>query len=453
MHLPEEAPPLKTWPFLAGDGVLVATAIFIANQAHAPLTPAPLIAIAGCVALGAILALIPFVLNHTRRQDLALTDRQREISALAQSTATSAEQLSIAAASLHSISETAARAAKLAEQIPHKVQDKINDFKAQLNEVAVTENESLTQEINTLRSSETERLETALAAVRKTAADLGMLETVTRKHLSELNDSLIRFTAAAQKSAMDSARIIEDARTKAEKSLASALAEIERKLTALPGKLAEPTASVTSAATPIPPRPATTAPFAPPAAQTSIVDSPPTAAPAPAEKPASRPPISNKVTTEPFVSLTTEPAAEDVATAVMVEDKSIRKRTPRKPAASDNELHLDIELPTPDREFSQIEPGDATPAVSADGLTRLLVTAYIGIGNKLFVRGEGPGLTWDHGVPLQFVSIGKWRWESADATAPITLKLYKNDELECTSLGALALQPGHQHEVNASFHS
>ncbi len=90
-------------------------------------------------------------------------------------------------------------------------------------------------------------------------------------------------------------------------------------------------------------------------------------------------------------------------------------------------------------------------ALSADGATRLLVTAYIGIGNKLFLRGEGPGLNWDEGVPLQFVSIGKWRWETADATAPIQAKLYKNDEIECAALGMLTVEPGQQAEVTATF--
>ena len=468
MHIPEEAPPLKPWPFLAGDAVLVATAILIANQAQAPLSAIASLAIAGCVSLGAILALIPFVLNHTHRQDLALADRQREISALAQSTAASAEQLSIAAASLHTIAESAARATKLAEQIPHKVQDKINDFKAQLNEVAVTENESLAQEINTLRASETERLETALANVRRTANELGQVETVTRKHLSELNDSLVRFVASAQKSAADSARIIDEARTNAEKSFAAAqasattaikdsvtaaLSEIERKLAALPGKIADPTASANATATPALARPATPAPFEATATSKPAFSTPPIVlSTPPTETPTTRPPHVTKVTTEPFDSAKSEPAAEDVATAVMDEEKPARKRAPRKPTTSDNELMLGIELPPTDREFSQIEPDEATPAVSADGLTRLLVTAYIGIGNKLYVRGEGPGLAWDRGIPLQFVSIGKWRWESAEATAPITLKLYKNDEHECTSLGAVSLQPGHQHEVTASFH-
>ena len=89
--------------------------------------------------------------------------------------------------------------------------------------------------------------------------------------------------------------------------------------------------------------------------------------------------------------------------------------------------------------------------MTSDGATRLLVTAYIGIGNRLFIRGEGPGLSWGKGVPLQFVSIGKWRWETNDATAPVKFKILKNDEIECSSLGSQSLDPGHQHEVTAAF--
>jgi hypothetical protein len=90
-------------------------------------------------------------------------------------------------------------------------------------------------------------------------------------------------------------------------------------------------------------------------------------------------------------------------------------------------------------------------AVSADGATRLLVTAYIGIGNRLFIRGDGPGLSWDRGVPMQFVSIGKWRWESAEAIAPVKFKLYRNDETEFNGLTPPPLEPGKQMEMTATI--
>ena len=102
-------------------------------------------------------------------------------------------------------------------------------------------------------------------------------------------------------------------------------------------------------------------------------------------------------------------------------------------------------------EFKLHSPDATVSSMTADGASRLLATAYIGIGNRLFIRGEGPGLTWEKGVPLQFVSIGKWRWETPEATAPITFKLYKNDTIECTALGEQAIAPGHLTEVTASF--
>lgn len=103
-------------------------------------------------------------------------------------------------------------------------------------------------------------------------------------------------------------------------------------------------------------------------------------------------------------------------------------------------------------EFSQTSPDDGAPAVavSADGSTRLLVTAYIGIGNRLFIRGEGPGLSWDKGVPLQFVSIGRWSWETPDATGPVKFKLYKNDDTEFRGLNPPPLEPGKQMEMTAT---
>ncbi len=93
----------------------------------------------------------------------------------------------------------------------------------------------------------------------------------------------------------------------------------------------------------------------------------------------------------------------------------------------------------------------AEPALTNDGYTRLIATAYIGIGNKLFIRGDGPGLRRDKGVPLQFVSIGKWRWESAELLFPVKARLYKNDQAECLALGEITLEPGHHHEVTATF--
>jgi hypothetical protein len=128
-----------------------------------------------------------------------------------------------------------------------------------------------------------------------------------------------------------------------------------------------------------------------------------------------------------------------------------RKRSPRKPPAAAPAPDLILEAPTADDAGAAMAPEIAEPAVSADGATRLIVTAYIGIGNRLFIRGEGPGLSWEKGVPLTFVSIGKWRWDTNDASAAVRFKLYKNDETECTALGERTVEPGAQQELTAAF--
>ncbi|MBW7896566.1 MAG: hypothetical protein H3C27_15770, partial [Opitutaceae bacterium] len=137
------------------------------------------------------------------------------------------------------------------------------------------------------------------------------------------------------------------------------------------------------------------------------------------------------------------------------EPKPARKpRTPKKPRPADDDA-LGLDLPATNgasaESDQEMEVDEPTSALTTDGATRVLVTAYIGIGNRLFIRGEGPGLQPDKGVPLQFVSIGKWRWETNEASAPVRFRLFKNDSVECATLGEVAVEPGHQTEVTARF--
>lgn len=397
MNSNDEPPQLPFWPFILADVGLLGGAFYLGSRTVAPLSVAVVVVIGILVVLGALLATVPFILSYARRQDETLTERQREISALAQSTASSAEQISIAAASLHSIAENAAKSARLAETLPAKLQEKIHEFKERLNEVALTENESLSQEVNSLRSSETERIEAAVATMRKLTQDFGQLETVSRKNLAELHEAMDRFAARLATPPPVVAR--ETPQIQASTSIAQS---------SMTGQSAHAQA--------VEPTPVPQA--APPATTLKpVVD--------PLETPVEKPENGSAVAVE----------ADDSGEK---EKNPVRRVSKKTPVADELGLGLDAE---PD------EPS----AISSDGLTRLLVTAYIGIGNKLHVRGEGPGLSWEHGIPLQFVSIGKWRWETSEADAPIRLKLFKNDELECTSLGEVSLEPGHQLQVTANF--
>jgi uncharacterized protein YoxC len=229
------------------------------------------------------------------------------------------------------------------------------------------------------------------------------------------------------------------------KKVAKAAADFE----AVAAKAAETAARASEAARAAPVRAPVVVPEPPPVPPVKMVEIRPAVAassmpfdfPAPAPLPLAAPlPVAPtpKVATppvEPFsgpapaaeAPAPAEPATIRPAEEVAAAAPAPRRRAPRKPA------------PLPEA------------PISADGATRLVVTAYIGIGNRLFIRGEGPGLSWGKGVPLTFVSIGKWRWETNDAAGAVRFKLYKNDEVECTALGTRTVEPGAQQDLTASF--
>ena len=80
-------------------------------------------------------------------------------------------------------------------------------------------------------------------------------------------------------------------------------------------------------------------------------------------------------------------------------------------------------------EEEESAPAASAPEPVAAGTgTALIVNLMIGIGNKPFVRGTGPGLSQDKGVPMSFLGIGRWQWISPDPEAPATVEVWKNDQ-------------------------
>lgn len=510
MSLPDQAPRLpKTW-FFVGDAILLATAALIARLSGDPFAPGPLLAIVVCVALGVILALVPILADYARNQDDALDQRQRSLEALLTNVNASAEQISIAAASLHQIAELSQRYLKHAEHLPQRLQEKINEFNARLDQAHEDEREELEKEVASLRASESEKLETVSDRIHQSVAEFTRLEATVNQHLTttrgellaQTNEALNRLatatTAALGEAAQSAAQTLRDAQSRLAAELdqrlaatcathvARTTAEIDRHLTATLARLTSAAPPLAAVSVP-PPAPIAaaavaavveeSAPFAAPAASGPALTQPasPPPSPAPAEAaPASEspapaeaapasdsPPAKTAPPIEAPASVPPSPAPlppDATPLAADPDEKHPRKRAPRKPRPVEPVLDLGIDDEPPaarttgaDASESASPPEPPEPALSSDGATRLLVTAYIGIGNKLFLRGDGPGLSWQKGVPLQFVSIGKWRWETNDATTAVRGRLFKNDELECTALGEIGVEPGQQREVSATF--
>lgn len=462
MSLPDQPPRINKWFFLLSDALLLAVAAFIASNAHRPLSLTVVLSIVGCVAVGALITAAAFVADYTRKQDEAMDDRQRALESLARTVAASAEQISIATNGLNEIADLSQRNLRHAEKLPHQLQEKIAEFQAQLANVNDAEKEELEKELASLRESDSERLASIADKITKTAAELTKLEASAQKHLAAATEALAKAQAEA----------------------AATLAALDAKLAAFataaknaPVVVNAPPATIETAPAAEPESPAATEAVAhppkrprkprreEPASEEKLAAEDP--APAPSEpaaaaaepnpptenqnpKPVEPPPIPAEKIPEiaPVAPDSAQPFAATGPAAPAPEPPK-KKRAPKKAAAEPSAevaLPLDI-VETPSTPSAEV----AEPARASDGATRLLVTAYIGIGNRLFIRGEGPGLSWDKGVPLQFVSIGKWRWETNGASEPVKFKLYKNDETECAALGAQTLAPGFQQELTATF--
>jgi hypothetical protein len=482
---PSAQPKLPTWIFIVTDLALLGAAGFIATHSTRPFSETTTFAIVACVIAGAIVGLVPLVARYEIQKNETLDDRQRALEALARTISSAAEQISIAANGLHEIGELAQKNLRHAEKLPHQLQDKIAEFQAQLANVNDAEKEELEKEVAALRTTESERLDSISDKIAKSTAEWAKFEVAAQKRLTAAADTLAKAQAEAGT---------------LETRLAATLAALEVKLAALEAVAKSVSAatvlslSPTSAETTLPPSPpdtssATDSPKAESAAhppkrprkplrEESVTDEPPANSavsepeakpevPFPATKPLPAPepkfeePPPIRIATipkiapvapqsaEPFAGLIAGTSPAETSAAPAVEPaKPARKRASKKPTPEAADAALSLEI----TETPAVESAEVVERVrTSDGATRLLVTAYIGIGNRLFIRGEGPGLRWDKGVPLQFVSIGKWRWETNEASAPVKFKLYKNDDTECTALGMQSLDPGHQEEVTAAF--
>ena len=104
--------------------------------------------------------------------------------------------------------------------------------------------------------------------------------------------------------------------------------------------------------------------------------------------------------------------------------------------------------PTPATAAKPATVATAKPAPSG-ALTTIDVKMDVGLGNAIFLRGEGSGLTWDRGVPLVCVDGGTWRW-SQTVSAPITFKLLLNDKVWSAG-NDLVIKPGQNLQVAPSF--
>lgn len=82
-------------------------------------------------------------------------------------------------------------------------------------------------------------------------------------------------------------------------------------------------------------------------------------------------------------------------------------------------------------------PVSAAPAVPVKAVaparvqTKIIARADVGYGNALYVRGDGPGLSWNQGVPMECVASDHWELVLGACATPIAFKVLLNDMTWC----------------------
>jgi hypothetical protein len=61
--------------------------------------------------------------------------------------------------------------------------------------------------------------------------------------------------------------------------------------------------------------------------------------------------------------------------------------------------------------------------------TTIIARVDVGFGNSLYLRGEGTGLSWDKGIPLENVGPYEWTFSTTQAKGDLTFKFLINDEM------------------------
>ena len=164
-------------------------------------------------------------------------------------------------------------------------------------------------------------------------------------------------------------------------------------------------------------KPAATAPTPAPAAKVAEKPAATAPTPAPAAKVAEKP-AATAPTPAPAAKVAEKPAAPTPVPAAPISPAPVAK-APAKAAA------------TKATKPAAAKTSKSPASGKASGPVTIIVAKYdIGLGNSLYIRGEGAGLSWDAGTLMENVGSDVWVWTTNQMVEGlIAFKFLINDEI------------------------
>jgi len=127
------------------------------------------------------------------------------------------------------------------------------------------------------------------------------------------------------------------------------------------------------------------------------------------------------------------------------------KKTTKKAAATGTKIATPVKATTKAPAKKTAAPAKQKPAVTSEPpATFISAKIDIGFGNHLYLRGEGPGLSWDHGLAMDCVGNALWTSAVKNATTPVVFKVLVND-LSWSEGPDYTVQPGQSITITPTF--
>lgn len=141
---------------------------------------------------------------------------------------------------------------------------------------------------------------------------------------------------------------------------------------------------------------------------------PATATPAPAEKPR----LATAAAVEKPAAKTIKPAVEKAgATPTSAAPKTVKKSLPASAPARKTVVEAKVD---------------------------------VGFGNRLFIRGQGDGLSWEKGTLMECRDNSTWVWSTTEATDKVECKVLLNDQVWAQG-DNLSVAPGESRQTVPVF--
>lgn len=95
-------------------------------------------------------------------------------------------------------------------------------------------------------------------------------------------------------------------------------------------------------------------------------------------------------------------------------------------------------------------PKPAPKATPAASVTTIVAKVDVGFGNTLYLRGTGPGLSWEKGVEMTNAGADEWTWSTNKASKTFLAKVLINDSIWSGDPDA-TIVPGTKTVIQATF--